>query len=149
MPQNAVFRTAAPRPSTCRASARKKQKSAKRRANGAFWHVNGQTSGMQKAAYPQPRKQKGASAICRRPDIQIKAIAHTGNARITLCRLSAETAYTLQRAQASHLSQLSGFSVAMPRHNWNCSMLSPPTVPSVCPVLTRWPLRTLTELKLQ
>lgn len=112
------------------------------------------TSTAKQAACKRPHitnhaNKKGASAICRRPDIQTKAIAHTGNARITLCRLSAETAYTLQRAQASHLSQLSGFSMDMPRHNWNCSMLSPPTVPSVCPVLTRWPLRTLTELKLQ
>lgn len=149
MPQNAVFRTAAPRPSTRVPSARKKQTRAKRRANGAFWHVNGQTSGMQKAAYHQPRKQKRGVSHLPMPRYSNKSHRPYRQRPNYIMSPFSRNSLHPARAQASHLSQLSGFSMDMPRHNWNCSMLSPPTVPSVCPVLTRWPLRTLTELKLQ
>lgn len=46
-------------------------------------------------------------------------------------------------------SQLSGFSLAVPRLSWNCSILSAPNVPSACPVLTCCPRCTLTEARLQ
>ena len=46
-------------------------------------------------------------------------------------------------------SHASGFSLSVPRRNWNCNTLSAPTAPNVWRALTRCPFDTLHDLRLQ